>query len=297
MRPMLAAKATEEILRKHLAQTYLLASPKLDGIRALVLNNQLVSRSLKPIRNKYVNALLSQEQFDGLDGELISGSPCSKDCFRKSTSAFMRFEGEPEFTYYVFDKHNNIGDFIHRYSHILPSGALGIHGEIHKLLQRSMASYEDILDYEEKCLSLGYEGVVLRRPDSLYKHNRSTAREGGMLKLKRFSDAEAQIISVEELFHNANRAEIDNLGLTKRSHIQDNKIPTGTMGSLVVQDLKTKITFRVGTGFNTSERKQFWQNRYEIAGTIIKYRSLPIGVKNKPRHPVYLGLRNSEDMD
>ena len=45
------------------------ATPKIDGIRFLIVNGQAVSRSFKPIRNKYIQDLLSTALPDGVDGE------------------------------------------------------------------------------------------------------------------------------------------------------------------------------------------------------------------------------------
>ena len=51
-RPMLAAKATDSELQALFTKgRSFLLSPKIDGIRALVVNGQLVSRTMKPIRN------------------------------------------------------------------------------------------------------------------------------------------------------------------------------------------------------------------------------------------------------
>jgi len=53
----------------------LLASPKLDGIRAIVRNGQVLGRSLKPLPNKLIQRMLGREDLEGLDGELIVGNP------------------------------------------------------------------------------------------------------------------------------------------------------------------------------------------------------------------------------
>src|SRR5690606_28483163 len=60
-----------------------------------------------------------------------------------------------------------------------------------------MERASDVLDYESTCLARGYEGVMLRDPDGPYKFGRSTLREGTLLKLKRFEDAEAVVIGFE----------------------------------------------------------------------------------------------------
>ena len=52
MKPMLAALC-EDVTKLRYP---VIASPKLDGIRALVIDGQLVSRTLKPIPNRYVQS-------------------------------------------------------------------------------------------------------------------------------------------------------------------------------------------------------------------------------------------------
>jgi DNA ligase-1 len=50
--------------------------------------------------------------------------------------------------------------------------------------------------------------------------------------------------------------------------------------------VNTGVEFNIGTGFTAEDRaKKDW------VGLIVKYKFFPIGVKDKPRHPVYLGLR------
>ena len=77
-------------------------SPKLDGIRAIVKDGVVYSRTGKPIPNKYVQDLFSH--FNGLDGELIVGNPTDKNVFQNTTSGVMSIEGMPNVFYYVFDK-------------------------------------------------------------------------------------------------------------------------------------------------------------------------------------------------
>lgn len=79
-------------------------STKFDGIRALVIDAVVYSRSLKPIRNKHVQKLFGKHKYNGFDGELIVGDIYAKDVFQKTTSGVMSEDGEPDVTYYVFDK-------------------------------------------------------------------------------------------------------------------------------------------------------------------------------------------------
>ena len=42
--------------------------------------------------------------FDGLDGEIIVGPATAEDVYRVTNSAVMSRDGEPDFTYWLFDK-------------------------------------------------------------------------------------------------------------------------------------------------------------------------------------------------
>lgn len=65
------------------------------------------------------------------------------------------------------------------------------------------------------------------------------------------------------------------------------------MGSLLVNDPKFGL-FNIGTGFNQEERSQLWSIRNELIGKVVKYKYFPVGMKDKPRHPVFLGFRDME---
>jgi DNA ligase-1 len=145
--------------------------------------------------------------------------------------------------------------------------------------------------YETNHLLAGYEGVMGRSLHGTYKQGRSTLREGFLWKLKRFTDGEAKIVGFDEQLHNANEATKDELGRTKRSSHKANKIGKDTLGALKVVDCATGIDFDIGTGFDDNERAAIWADRAGWLGKTVKYKSLAIGVKERPRHPVYLGLR------
>lgn len=286
---MLAAKLEGDITSLRLP---LLASPKLDGIRAVIIGGRVMSRSMKPIPNKFIQERFGFREFDGLDGELIIGDPCSPTAFRDTTSAVMSYDGKPDVKFHVFDHHLTGGPFHHRLATAgrIAKGGLGIIPVPH--VYCDMATV--ILELEESWLAEGYEGVMLRDPIGAYKMGRSTLREGGLMKLKRFEDSEAEVLAVVERMHNANEAKADERGYMKRSSHQENKVPTGTMGALSVRDLKTGVEFEVGTGFNDTDRSMLWDA--PPIGKIIKYRFFPTGSKDKPRFPVFNGFRAKEDM-
>ena len=288
MKPMLAAAADLKTLRYPLY-----ASPKLDGVRALNVNGKLFSRSLKPIPNPYVNKLFGRKELDGLDGELISGDPCAKDVYRVTVGNVSRETGEPDVTFYVFDYHDTSMEFADRKNMLSESTMVP---GVFALPQHLIGDEEHLFKYESECLELGYEGLILRSPEGKYKFGRSTANEQGMLKLKRFTDGEAEILEVLEEEHNANEAKRNELGRTARSTAKAGMVRTGRAGALRVHDAVAKVEFCIGTGLNDKDREFFWKHRKRVVGQLIKYKSFAIGVKDKPRFPVYLGPREPWDL-
>ena len=267
------------------------ASAKLDGIRCAIVDGKALSRTLKPIPNAHIWSRLSRLDLEGLDGELIVGSPTSKTCYTDTVSAVMRHEGKPDFRFHVFDIHGIASPFTSRQLDLraVVANRLGHPVILHP--QLLIGNETELLLYEAAQVAAGYEGVILRSPSSPYKHGRSTVGEGYMLKVKRFEDSEAEIIGVEEEMHNGNVAETNELGRTKRSSAQAGKIGKGTMGALIVRDLMSGVEFNIGTGFTAEQRAAEWPQ-----GLLVKYKYFPVGVKDKPRHPVFMGIRHRSDL-
>jgi len=296
-KPMLACKADPAKLRFPLY-----VQPKLDGIRASVVNGRLVTRTLKAVPNRAIREALSDPCFEGLDGELIVGDPTASDCYRR-TASFVMSESKTgeQWTYYVFDLHNHSGPFAERYLALaqrwtgIPDGPLPV-----QLVPTVTVQDAGELEAAESTLvERGHEGAILRQPHARYKFGRASATKGELIKLKRFEDAEAEIIGVYEEQHNSNVAMTNALGRTERSTAKAGKIGKKTLGGFHVRDLESGVEFKVGTGFSAIERATFWANWHSgelSAGTIVKYKSFKIGVKDKPRHPVFLGFRHAEDM-
>ena len=275
------------------------ASPKLDGIRCLIIDGVAKTRTLKDVPNKHVAEMLSQMAFDGLDGELIVGPPTSKTCYTDTVSNVMAYDKTPEFTFYVFDIHNVAGGYNSRsalldttYDQYLQKFSF-----IQLLTKAKVECEADLLDYEAECVAAGYEGIIVRANlDAHYKYGRSTVNEGSLLKIKRFGDSEAEIIGFEEELFNGNEATTNELGRTKRSSAQAGKSGKNTLGAFTVRDVLSGIEFSVGTGLTAADRADFWARRDQLLGSLIKYKFFPVGVKIAPRHPVYLGFRDRSDL-
>lgn len=302
---MLAAKATYETITFPIH-----AQAKLDGIRCLARRDQALSRSLKPIPNKFIQKFFScwSTYLDGMDGELIVGPATAPDVYRRTSSAVMSEDGNPRFTYWVFDfPKPDLPYFARRgILRVRTSNiqlALEQHGtpwsahNVVLLQEHRCLTLDELKAYEQEQLKAGFEGLILRNKDAVYKSGRSTLKEQGLLKLKQFADDEAEIVGFEELFHNANTAQTSELGLTKRSTHKANKVPMNTLGALIVKSPKWAPTFNIGSGFDVQERKFIWAMREELKGQMVKFKHLPIGAKDVPRFPIYLGFRDKRDMD
>jgi DNA ligase-1 len=292
-KPMLAGKFDAEKLRFPA-----LASPKLDGVRATVRDGQMRSRSLKPLGNVFTQQLYSMPMFSGLDGELILGDPTAKDVYRKTNQAIATNTGTPKLTWFVFDSWLHPGTFAERLRHI--SAVWNADNEdavFHRIVPLKhvvLNDAEDLARFEAMCVDCGYEGIMLRDPEGQYKYGRSSTNEGGLLKVKRFEDAEAIVVGVEEEMHNGNEAETNELGRTKRSSAKAGKVGKGTMGALVVRGVGGAfdgVEFNIGTGFDAADRAREWP-----IGEMVKFKYFAVGVKDKPRHPVYLGSRMAKDV-
>lgn len=292
-RPMLAAKATDAELQALFKRGHpFLLSPKIDGIRALVVNGTLVSRTMKPIRNYYTQQLFGRPELEGLDGELVVGNPWDKNLMQQTSSGVMSYDGKPDVAFHVFDQWNYPATFECR----LPTSAR--FNRVVNVRHHWIDSYDEMLEWETHYLAVGYEGVMLRHPNGPYKQNRSTLREAYLVKVKRFEDAEATVIGADPLYRNLNSAEEDERGYTKRSQSKAGKYADDLLGALLVRDNTTGIEFSVGSGFTEAQRRSLWtQGGTDLVGRVIKYKSFKnAGVKTAPRHPIFLGFRDAEDM-
>jgi DNA ligase-1 len=213
----------------------------------------------------------------------------------------MSVEGTPDFIWWVFDYWTGFSlPYQERYKRMcdhMGADFLAAHSRV-KLLPHTLINNEDELNqYEDVMVTAGYEGIMLRSLNGPYKYGRSTTNEGYLLKLKRFADAEAVVIGFEERMHNANEATVDERGYTKRSSHQANLVPTGTLGALLVRDVKTNVEFSIGSGFDDVTRKKVWDLRSGYLGQLVTYKHFDIcGVKDKPRIPTFKAFRDRRDV-
>ncbi len=280
-------------------QYSVIASPKLDGIRCLKIDGKVLSRNFKPIPNKFIREILEGILPDGADGEIIVGTT-----FQDVTSGVMSHDGEPDFTYYMFDYVSKSLDepFCDRIKamEIWYFHHLGIDGDQRVKLVPSVliTNKESLKAYENSMVDQGFEGVMIRSVNGRYKCGRSSEKEGILLKIKRWKHSEFRITGFVEKMSNQNEATIDALGHTERSTHKAGMVPAGTLGTLLGVDIDHPEwgEMRFGSGMDDAFRSRVWANKEDFLGKIGRYKYQQPGMKDKPRFPIFEGIRHPDDM-
>jgi DNA ligase-1 len=231
-------------------------SEKLDGIRAYWDGTSFISR----LGNRFhaPDWFVADLPPDTLDGELWVG----RKMFQRTTSIVRSGAQSDEWeqvTYVVFDAPRAPGTFEDRLAHA------------QRLLAQAQAPHARWLDHvvcrgidhlrEElsRVEGLGGEGLMLRRPKSMYEVGRSSS----LLKVKTFHDAEATIVG----------------------HAAGTGKHKGRLGALIVE-LADGTRFNVGTGFSDAERDD-----PPKVGAVITFRYQELSKDGVPRFPSYIGER------
>ena len=271
-------------------------STKFDGVRALVIDGIVYSRSMKPIRNKHVQKLFGKEEYNGFDGELVVGDIYAKDVFQKTTSGVMSKDGEPDVTFHVFDLWNLPNEDYESRQRVLQDLLLQddtmssvVYTMIHKC--HTVEDLDFFLKHEEK---VGGEGLIGRNPKGRYKYGRSTPKEQFSMKFKFFKTEEFEVIGFTERMHNSNEQKRDELGYAERSSAKGGMIPMNTLGSLVLK--YGDDTFNCGVGFSDALRDEIWFNQEKYLGKLASIRYMSVGAKDKPRIPSFIWFRDEDDM-
>jgi DNA ligase-1 len=295
------------------------ASPKLDGIRVIIVDGVPMTRSLKhPLPNDFIrNELTGLPWFDG---EIIIGDPSEPETCARTQSGVMSKsnpELEVNYTFFIFDLADPTQaqlTFGQRFNGLTKIRSAIVESKPHLaerlyiLPHTIIADGQQLWNYERACVDQGYEGIMLRGLDGRYKHGRSTAKERILTKIKRWEDAEAIIIDVHEEMHNANEAVVTPTGKTERSSHQENKVGKGTLGGYTcitnrdstnlfgLEHDGGQVQFYLGAAANmkAEQRVALWQNRADLIGKKVTFKYQATDGAEKPRFPVFKNFRNDE---
>ena len=298
-KPMLASKAPADEKERGIVETMLpyLVSVKLDGIRILTHPvHGPCTRVFKTIPNDHIRETLRDECPECLDGEVMTyNADGTQRTFNEIQGDVMRKTGEPNFKFHVFDNFRDPDlPFNSRFSSLWDIDYAGEMPEFVAIVpHKKLKTMAKINVFAEQALKDGYEGAMLRHLEGKYKQGRSTLRQGWLVKIKFFSDAEGTVIGFKERTHNANEAKKNAIGKTDRSTNKENMIPMDTLGALILDTEWGEL--RVGTGFDDITRQEIWNDRAKYMGATVTFTYQPSGAKTLPRFPVFKGFRKEFD--
>jgi len=292
----------------------ILASYKLDGIRCIFKNGEMLSRSLKQIQNKQLQKKFqplkdySKEFNVILDGEIYAHRMTFQEITRyvmtqdfedkKSIKKFGEILEIPEvLKFYMFDciaNENYNNQFINRNKNVTVI-SICRNDLIIPVIQTSLNSKSDIENFFEDALKDGYEGLILKDPNGHYKCGRGTLKEGLVYKIKNFRTFDSKIKDVIQatVVNPSAEKEITELGYSKTSKKKDDRILINKAAAFLVEykgnDLKVVIAL------TDKEKEEIWDNKENYINKIIEYKGMLEGALNVPRHPVFVRYRNDKD--
>jgi DNA ligase 1 len=271
-------------------------SPKIDGMRTMGVGRRLLSSSLSEFPNDHLNATMDCLGLSGIDGELVVGEAFGQDVLRRTMSGITAQQGEPDFTLYAFDVWSSTAGFRDRQMalrsmvHDLP---IRIRARVRIVPQMLVELPGEAAQLEDTWLHMGFEGAMYRSIAGPYKFGRCTWREANVLKVKRFVDAEAVLVGIEEAMANSNGLAPSGRRSTHRAGL----LGKGELGMLRAMDLQTGAAIKVGPGRLTkAERVAIFRNPDAFMKKVFTYKHFAHGAHEAARHPVFKCWRHPIDL-
>lgn len=287
--PMLAKDFKKE---ERKVQYPCFVQPKLDGMRCLKSETDMISR-----KNKSIDTLfhISQELLNidiVLDGELYAHG----ETFQRNMELIKKYRpGESEnVKYHVYDFVDTDLSFEKRYKKLQKLFQDPKHIKHIELVPTyEVNSKEELLEYHKKFLEEGYEGTMVRHSEEGYAANK---RSSSLLKFKDFQDISCAIVGVEPSEKRPDQGSFIcqlpekkwclKSGTGKFIRISDTEFEVE--GGEVVFDYPT---FGCGMRFSHEERKDVINNPQNYIGQIAEIRFFEYTDEGLPRFPVCVGLR------
>jgi DNA ligase-1 len=152
-------------------------------------------------------------------------------------------------------------------------------------------------------LDKGFEGSMLRSPNGMYKHGRSTAKERDLRKFKPFEDIDAVIVEFQQKARLTEEAkeritDKDAFGRSKRGHRKGDREFVEEVGSTWIEYVENGETKRCKAGYtrNSPVRTMItWENKDEFIGKHVDVEFQGTGIKDLLRLPRIKRLRPDLD--
>lgn len=284
-----------------------MVSVKLDGIRCIFKNGEMLSRSFKPIESKQLNerfeAMKKLSKDTGIiyDGELYSTELNFQELMHYIRTEDLSIDGEslPEsIKFYCFDALDmSLLDMtaLERYNnYCLPLSDKNI-PYCSGLKQELISSPDEVKTAFQYALDNNFEGLILKNPDSKYKFGRLTTKSGDGYKFKPYRTYDGKIKKIEQATKvdpNAER-KVTELGYHKTSQKKDDRILIEKASAFFV-DYEGK-ELKVTLAMTDQEKEEVWRNQDKYIGQWIEYKGMDVGAKDVPRHPVFIRYREPKE--
>lgn len=255
--PMLAKDYKKE---KHKVEFPCYAQPKLDGMRALLINGQFISRQGKHISTiKHLNI----ESDFILDGELYSHG----ESFQSNMKLIKKYRGV-ESEVIKFHVYDIVSDDSYKFRKDIVESLTQDGIEIVKTI--SITNEIELKEFHSQNLNEGYEGTIVRWGDSPYK---VSGRSSNLLKYKDFIDI---TLPVKDVIPSDKRPE-------QGSCVFEWQGATGhKLGDNIIG---------CGMKFSHDERENILINKEKYIGKIAELRFFEYSDTGVPRFPVCVGFR------
>ena len=304
--PMLAPS---QLVNLDTLQYPVYVSVKMDGVRALIINGEILSRKLKPLHpetTRYFQPLVNFTKNNQvvLDGELYCEglnfselTSCLADSNKLRTNfvAFNAFDCIPVDEWFgksqsTFQQRTFLlGKLMQRWTSQTEE-ELEL---LFAVMQHQCTSAEEVNAYAAIAYDNRYEGLIIRNIGSTYKHGRATVRESSMWKMKAFTTVRARIIgfNYKTVLHDGASLSYDRMGYKERTHKAEDRVLIDEIGSIDCE-ISDGNAFPIGTKFSATYVKDCPLRSMITPQTFEQYRGKEClvsyqqhGSKDKPRFP------------
>lgn len=286
------------------------ASEKLDGVRAVILDGVALSRNMLPLHENFqrrmstILRLLPREIV--LDCEVFNPTYT----FSQITSGIAHADEENVRLYfYVFDAMSRDEWFgksctpFDRRRDLVELACDEYDPDKSFLVpvkQIVMPTAKAVQSHLAEAVGVGKEGLMLRSPNQLYKHGRSTLKQGDFVKLKAWETVDCQIIGFKQgktLTESARALNTDKdaFGRTKRGDCQADRESVDGLGSVEVRCPDGSTCFAMFTAGSEARSQIVWQGKEQWLGKMVEVEYQSVGTKDKLRLPRIIRLRPDLD--
>ncbi len=250
-----------QVYAEHIDVSGWLMSEKLDGVRGYWDGKQLLSKKGNPLHPP--RDFIENFPPFPLEGEIWGG----RGTFERTVSIVKKqqpHDGWLKLRFGIFDVPKAPGGFSRRLQRAKDWFAEHPDKFAFVIEQKRVANNKALQMELERVEKLGGEGLIVRRPDTLYAEGRSH----DILKVKSFYDTEVVVIE-----------QISGKGRNQ-----------GRLGSLLVE-LPNKIRFKIGSGFTDAQRLD-----PPPIGSIITFKYYGLYASGKPKFPSFLRIRTDNNL-